>query len=205
MNQSRFQVRLDEAYTKLTPKAVEFLECRRTVNKDIKALNITQLSRTSVSRWKQIDAFQQAYWLVTEVEPQIKAQQKIDAVKPLETKDVKSEDVSQEAAATPPAESVLLVDPSEIHKIARRQLAILSAKLPRLYEKLFDIAIDGKDADSLRAIATIQTLLDINPQTMNPEEMDEVKRKVIEWTKLKINKSPSIEEVREEIGELNES
>lgn len=205
MNQSRFQVKLEEAYKELTPKAVEFLECRRTVDKDILALNITQFSRTSVSRWKQKDAFNQAYWLVTKVEPQLKAQQKIDAAQSLETKDVESEDVIQEAAVTSPADEVLFVDPSEIHAIARRELARLSStRLPELFERLWTIVEKGKDADALRAITTIFSLGDINPQTMNPEEMDEVKRKVLEWTKLKINKSPSLEEVREEIGELND-
>ncbi|KKN02892.1 hypothetical protein LCGC14_1113080 [marine sediment metagenome] len=206
MNQSRFQVRLDEAYTKLTPKAVEFLECRRTVNKDIKALNITQLSRTSVSRWKQIDAFQQAYWLVTEEEPKIKAQRLIDAAQVLEMEDAKSEDASQEAAVTSPVEDLLLVGPVAIAEFARQELARLASQhMPSLFARLWEIVEDGKHADALRAAESLMKLMDINPQTMNPEEMDEVKRKVIEWTKLKINKSPSIEEVREEIGELNES
>ncbi len=202
MEPKRFQAALKKAYKELTPKAVEFLECRRTVNKDIEALNITQFSRTSVSRWKQLDVFQQAYWLVTKVEPKIKAQRLIDAAQVLETEDAKSEDDSQEAAVILPAEDVFLVDSSEIHEIARRELARLAGqRMPKLFERLWEIVESDRDADALRAIEKVFVLMDINSQTMNPEQVDEVKRKVLEWTKLKINKSPSIEEIRTEVNE----
>ena len=202
MEPKRFQAALKKVYKELTPKAVEFLECRRTVNKDIEALNITQLSRTSVSRWKQIDEFQQAYWLVTNIEPKIKAQRLIDAAQVLEMEDAKAEDVSQEAAAISPVEDVLLAGPVAIAEFARQELARLASQhMPQLFARLWEIVEDGKHADALRAAESLMKLMDINSQTMNPEEMDEVKRKVIEWTKLKINKSPSLEEIKEEVGD----
>jgi len=154
------------AICQCTDSQIEFLIERQNHNSDKETYDITDTGRSTLARWKKDSTFRNAYDLVLS------------------------------AILNPPVEETkLVVQTEDVQTLAKEQLYRLSTQLPEMFEQLFNIAIKGKPADSLRAIGIISDYFGFSSEMFETDKLTALQKKILGWTTPNLTDSASDDKV----------
>ena len=141
---------------KLNENQREFLRARVSTKTDKDALDETQLSRSALIQWKHEENFQQAYYIITTPR--------------------------KEVAITAPSMEWDVRSQQEADTRIRGELMKLSSALPAVFQRLFSIALNGKDTDSIKAIDLLAQMFNLKEGVLSRQQLTLVQQNIMNWT-----------------------
>lgn len=150
----------------LTKKQRIFLLARRNTRSDKQASEQANVAYTSAMRWKKDSAFRRVYDAVLEMQH--------------------PEQVEEVLAAATDDEQINLLKRGELEDIVRQQLTVYAQQLPRVFERLFDIVINGNDTAALKAMETVGKWFSITPEILQAEQLSTVQQQILKWTQINV-------------------
>lgn len=142
---------------KLNSNQQAFLRARVNAHTDKEALDETQLSRSILITWKHDENFQQAYYLVTSPR-----KTEVEIITDMEW-DIKTQ--------------------KEADTRIRGELMKLSSALPAVFRRLFSIALNGRDTDSIKAIDLLAQMFNLKEGVLSRAQLTLVQQNIVQWTK----------------------
>lgn len=147
-----------EQVSGLSDIQVAFLMARRELKNDTEAADAVGINRSTAYRWKyKSEAFRKAYDLVVNRAPVVAGM----------------------VAGTVESRQA-------IEKKVQEQLGAYSQNIPSLFARLYQIAMEGRDSDALKAIDLLGKWLGISPDTLKQHHVSPLHQNILNWTQINV-------------------
>lgn len=149
-----------EQVSGLSDIQVAFLLARRELKNDTEAADAVGINRSTAYRWKwKSEAYRKAYDMIVNRAP---------------------------IAAGLVAGTV--ISRKAIEEVLQDQLSTFSQNIPNLFARLYKIAMEGKDSDSLKAIDLLGRWLGISPDALKRHRTSPLHQNILNWTQINMEK-----------------
>ena len=133
-----------------------FLRARQHTFSDNEALRIVGTTMQALACWKKEEKFMALYR-----EAVRKTHEVVEKVEP---------------------EQPMVMDSNRLPEVAKEQLELFGARLPTVFQRLFDIVEYGSDTNALKAIDIVGKWFGITPERFTPNKLTLIQQNIQSWS-----------------------